>query len=164
VAFEQALDVRRHPQRLADVLLDQQHGEPGGEDLRQHRVNALDDHGCQAEGQLVEQQHPRVGDQRPADGDRLLLAAGQLSRALGPAVLHPGEQVVDALDGPRAFARVGGADLQILLHRERAEQPSALRHHADPGGGTALRPDLGHVLAVVQDRAVGRLVQAGDRA
>src|SRR6202042_415982 len=58
-----------------------------------------------------EPQRARVGDQRPADGDRLLLAAGQLRRALVPAVLHPAEQLVDALDRPRPLARVGGADL-----------------------------------------------------
>ena len=116
------------------------------------RVDALDDHRRQAEGQLVEQQHARVGDQRPADGDRLLLAARQLRRALGPAVPHPAEQLVDALDRPRSLPRVRGADLQVLLHRERAEQPPPLRHHGDPAGGPAFRPDLGHVLAVVPDR------------
>src|SRR6266566_5302038 len=132
VPLEQALQMGRHPQRLADVL--------------------------------VEQQHPRVGDQRPADGDRLLLAAGQLGRALGPALPHPAEQLVDVLDRPRPLPRVRGADQQVLLHRERAEEPPPLRHHADPAGGAAFRPDLGHVLAVVQDRAFGRLVQACDRA
>ena len=116
--LEQALQVRRHPQRLADVLLDQEHGEPGGQDLRQHGVDALDDHRGQAEGQLVEQQHPRVGDQGPADGHRLLLAARQLGRALVPALPHPAEQLVDTLDGPRPLACVRGADLQVLLDRE----------------------------------------------
>ena len=75
MALEQALQMRRHPERLADVLLHQQHGEPGGQDLRQHGVDALHDHRRQAEGKLIEHQHARVGDQRPADGDRLLLAA-----------------------------------------------------------------------------------------
>ena len=73
--LEQALHVRRHPQRLADVLLDQQHRQPGGQDLRQHPVDALDNDRRQPEGQLVEQQHARVSHQRPADGHRLLLAA-----------------------------------------------------------------------------------------
>jgi hypothetical protein len=67
--------VGRYPQRLAHVLLNQQHGEPGSQNLRQHGVDALHDDRGQPEGQLVEQQHPRVGDQRPADGHRLLLAA-----------------------------------------------------------------------------------------
>jgi hypothetical protein len=75
VPFQQALQVRRDPQRLADVLLDQQHGDTAIQDLRHHRVDALDYHRRQAEGHLVQQQHARVGDQRPADGDRLLLAA-----------------------------------------------------------------------------------------
>src|SRR3954467_13180173 len=70
-------------------------------------------------------------DERPADGCRLLLAAGQLRRALVPAVLHPAEQVVNALDRPRPLARVGGADLEVLLDGERPEQPPALRHQGD---------------------------------
>ena len=98
-------------------------------------VDALHHDQDQAEGELVEQQHARVGDQRPADGDRLLLAAGQLGRALRPALAHPAEQLVDALDRPRSFPRVGGADLQVLLDRKRAEQAPPLRHHDDPGGG-----------------------------
>jgi len=75
VSLEQALQVRRHPQRLAHVLLDEQDGEPAGQDLRHHRVDAPQHDGRQAEGELVEQQHARVGDQRPADRDLLLLAA-----------------------------------------------------------------------------------------
>ena len=156
--------MRGHPQRLAHVLLHQQHGQPGSQDLRQHAVDPLHDHRREAQGQLVEQQHPRVGHQRPADGHRLLLAAGQLRGPLGPPVPHPGEQLVDPLDRPRALPRVGRADLQVLLDRERPEQPPAFRHHDDPAGGPALGPDLGHVGAVEQDRALGRAVQAGDRA
>ena len=162
--LEQALQVRGHPQRLAHVLLHQQHGQPGGQDLRQHAVDPLHDHRREAQGQLVEQQHPRVGHQRPADGHRLLLTAGKLLGALGPPVLHPGEQLVDPLDRPRSLPRVGRADLQVLLDRERSEQPPALRHHDDPADGPAFGPDPGHVLAVVPDRALGGLVQAGDRA
>jgi hypothetical protein len=75
MTLEQALQMRRHPQRLADVLLHQQHGEPGRQDLRQHGVDALYDHRRQAQGELIEHQHARVGDQRPADSNRLLLAA-----------------------------------------------------------------------------------------
>ena len=70
--LEQALQVRGHPQRLAHVLLHEQHGQPAGQDLRQHAVDPLHDHRCEPQGQLVEQQHPRVGDQRPADGHCLL--------------------------------------------------------------------------------------------
>src|SRR6185437_4449765 len=72
VPLEQALQVGGDPQRLADVLLDEQHGDAGLEHLRQGGVDALHDDRCQPEGQLVEQQHPGVGDQRPADRDRLL--------------------------------------------------------------------------------------------
>ncbi len=74
--FEQALHPGGDPQGLADILLDEQHRQAGRQDLRQHAVDALDDHRRQAERQLVEQQDPGVGHERPADGHRLLLAAG----------------------------------------------------------------------------------------
>ena len=106
-ALQQAVDMGGHPQRLAHVLLDEQHGEAGRQDLRQHAVDALDDHRGQAERQLVEQQHAGVGDQGPADGDGLLLTAGQLGGALAAALSHPAEHLVHPLDGPRARPRVG---------------------------------------------------------
>ena len=42
---------RTSPQRLAHVLLDQQHGQPGGQDLRQHAVDPLHNHRRQAQGE-----------------------------------------------------------------------------------------------------------------
>ena len=154
----------RDAQRLAHVLLDEQHGHPGRQDLRQHAVDPPHDDRREAERQLVEQQHPRVRDERPADGDGLLLAAGHLRGLLAAAFLHPGEQVVDLLDGPRTRTREGRADLQVLLERQRREQAAALGHHHDARGGPLLGPQAGHVLAVVDDRPLGGVVQPGDRA
>jgi hypothetical protein len=64
----------------------------------------------------------------------------------------------------RPFSRVRRTDLQVFLDRQGPEQPAPLRYHADPLGGPALRPDLGQVRAVEQNRAFGRVVQASDRA
>src|SRR5215831_17531672 len=123
----------------------------GRQDLRQHAVDALDDHGRQAERQLVEQQHAGVGDQCPADGERLLLTAGKLRGELLAALLHPAEHLIHPLDRPRALPRIRRADLQVLLDGQRPEQPPALRHHDDPLHGPAFGPQPGHVLAVEPD-------------
>ncbi len=156
--------MRGHRQRLTHVLLHQQHGQAGRQDLRQHAVDALHDHRRQAERQLVEQQHAGVGDQRPADGYSLLLTTGKLSGELAAALPHPLEQVVHLLDRPRARTGVRRADLQVLLDRQRLEQPPALRHQDNALPGPALGPESGDILAVQQDRASRRLVQPGDAA
>ena len=62
---------------------------PGRQQLGQERVDLPDDHRREPQRQLVEQQDPRVGDQRPADRDGLLLAARQLRRPLAAPVAHP---------------------------------------------------------------------------
>ena len=52
----------------------------------------------EAQRRLVEEQHPRLGHQRPADGEHLLLAARQRAALLAGALAQPREQVEDALD------------------------------------------------------------------
>ena len=82
----------------AGVLLHQHHGEAflvegaqGGEDV------AHDD-GSQAHGRLVEQQeHARLGHERPPDGQHLLLAAGQGAGLLPLPLFQPGEEGEDLL-------------------------------------------------------------------
>ena len=88
---------------------------PGGEELGQQRVDLADDARRQAERQLVEQQDPRVGDERPPDRHRLLLAARELRRALAAPLGHPREELVDPLDGPRARPAAVRADQEVLL-------------------------------------------------
>ena len=47
--LEQALQMGRYPEGLAHVLLDEQHGHAGLEDLGQHAVDPLHDDRRQAE-------------------------------------------------------------------------------------------------------------------
>src|SRR5579872_467388 len=67
----------------AEILLDQQNGEA----LRLERGNGvadlLNDHRRQSLGRLVEQQKPRARAQDAADGEHLLLAAGQFGALTG---------------------------------------------------------------------------------
>ena len=132
-------------QRLADVLLDEQHGHPGRQQSGKRAVDAADDYQGQPERQLVEQQHTGVGHQRAADRHRLLLPAGKLRGALRPALTHPAEKLVHALQGPRSRAGVGASHQEVLLDGERLEEPPPFRHHRDPDGHPALRPLTGHV-------------------
>ena len=76
-ALLQAIDVARGLQRLHDVLLDDDQRDAFGDDRREPRVDVADDDRREAEADLVAQQQPRVRHQRAADGDHLLLAAGQ---------------------------------------------------------------------------------------
>src|SRR5215472_11622796 len=157
------MDVRCHPQGLAYVLLDKKDRQARRQDLRQHAVDALHDHRGQAQRQLVEEQHAWVGQECPADGDRLLLTTRQLSRTLIAARSHPVKGLIHPLDGPRPLPGERGADLQVFLDRQRPEETPALRHHGDPLPGPALGPQPGHVGAVEQDRARRGGMQAGDR-
>ena len=57
-----------------------------------------DQHGGEAHRRLVEQQEPRAGHQRPADGQHLLLAARQRAARLACGAPAAGEQGEDALE------------------------------------------------------------------
>src|SRR6185503_5240184 len=65
----------------AEILLHQQDRETLGLELRDGAADLLHDHGREALGGFVEQQHFRTGAQDAPDGEHLLLAAGEL-RAL----------------------------------------------------------------------------------
>ena len=102
----------------------------------QHHVKHLAHHfRIKRGGDLVEQQHFRMQDQRTADGHALALASGQLMR---PGILAVGES--DAFQQSDGFL----LDLRLvaLLHERRSErdvaehgfvgeQVVALEHHAD---------------------------------
>jgi hypothetical protein len=55
-------------------LFDDDHGGARFADARKDRVDVSDDDGREPEADLVEEQHARVGHQRAADCDHLLLA------------------------------------------------------------------------------------------
>ncbi len=121
------------------VLLHQQHRGALPVDLGDDLADLPDDPRRQTEGRLVEQQQLRAGHQRPADGQHLLLAAGQQDAALGVPLgehrehlVHPGLRLGLGLPVPAAHA----TGPQVLLHRQPAEDAPALGHlhHAHPDG------------------------------
>ena len=119
-------------------------------------------------GGLVEDEHRRVAQQRPRDGEPLLLAAGEPVPAGADhgvvAVGEAGEHVVDprgpagVLDLGVGRARAGVP--QVVAHR-RVQQVGVLADHADDLGEVG-EAYVAHVDAVDQHPARGRVVQAGD--
>src|SRR5260221_50140 len=65
------------------------------------RGHLLDDDGGEALARFVHDEEPGIEEQRAADGQHLLLAAGELRAAMVPAVRKGREKLVDARDGPR---------------------------------------------------------------
>src|SRR5882757_1939957 len=62
----------------AEVLLDQQDGEPFRLQPRDGMTDLLDNDGCETLGRLVQHQKPRTGAQDSGDRQHLLLAARKL--------------------------------------------------------------------------------------
>ena len=132
-----------------------------------HRLAVL---GVEVAGGLVGQQDRRLPADGTGDGDALLLTAGELRGQVLGAVGHADalERGVDAL-APlvRLHAAVDERQLDVLEHREVADQVEALEDEADlavADPGPLRHRQLGHFLAVQPVLAVGRRVeQAEDR-
>ena len=71
---------------------------PSAPDLGEHLEHAVDDQRREPERRLVEQQQPRLGEQRAGDRELLLLAAGQRPR-------RAGERLREDREAARARAR-----------------------------------------------------------
>ena len=104
---------------------------------------------------LVHQHQVGLEDQRPGDGDPLLLAARELGRA-PPAEAGKLDHLQRLPDPPaRLVARHATyfqGEEQVLLHRHVREQGVVLEHHADPA---LVRRDVVDRPAVEEDFAVG---------
>ena len=69
---------------------------PSAASVRKVSIRLLDDRRREALGRLVHDQQPRVEQQRAADREHLLLAAGELRAAVPAALGEAREQLVDA--------------------------------------------------------------------
>ena len=95
------------------------------------RLDLLDDDRREPFGRLVHDQEVRVAEQRAANREHLLLAAGQLRAAAGPPLVKAREGLVDALYRPRRIRPAGGDEAQMLVDREARPDAPSLRHIAD---------------------------------
>src|SRR3989475_5514281 len=112
-------------ERGPDVLLDEEDGDPGPVDLREHAQHRLDDARREAEGGLVEHEEARPRHEGPSDRDHLLLAARQGPRPLPSPLGEAGEDGVDPLE-PRPATFPGpstqGPQGPGLLHPHSTEE------------------------------------------
>ena len=154
------------PERQAGVLLHQQDGGAGLADLDQ-RVEDQPRHlRGEPQRRLVEEQEAGAPQQRAPDGEHLLLAAGERVGLLVEPLAEPREQGVDALQvlsrlAPRPAPH---PQLQVLGHRQLAEEAAVLGHEDHAGVGHVLGLAPLDVAAVEPDGALPGLVaqQAGD--
>ena len=142
----------------AGILLHEQHPGALAVDLHDDVADLLHQHGGQAQAGLIEQQVAGGRHECAADGQHLLLPAGQVAGdELGP-LLQVGEQAVDPVQTlVEALVVRVGAEAEVLLDRQFGEDPSALEGLAD-----SLAHDLGggkvvNGLAVEGDLALGDL-------
>ena len=133
-----------------------------GNDRRDARVDVADHDRSEAEADLVAQQQRRIRHQRAADGDHLLLAAGQRRARLVAAFLQHRKQLVDALRIPRTLAAELAADQEIFLDGERGKQPPSLRHQRDAARHHLVRRSAADRHAMKHDGVVADRHRAGD--
>ena len=157
----QNVDVVGHGDGALDVLLDQQHRTAFGPEHGHGVEDLVDDDRGEAHRELVGHDQRRVGDERPGQGQHLLLAAGQGPGRLVEAPPEDGEQPGGPVDGRRQRAVVG-LDEEVLPHRQAPEDPPPFRNEADapPGPGMGCGP--GHRPALEVDLAAGGADEAGD--
>ncbi len=120
-----------------------------------------------AERRLVEHQEFRVAHQRAADGEHLLLAAGERAGGLLHAFFQPRENrenVIAVLRVQRGVVLQIGAHREILVDGEIRENHPALRHMAKSARHDPMRRQRRDVFAEKRDLARLRSQQSGDRA
>ena len=120
-----------------------------------HRVeNLVDQHRREPHRRLVEQQEPRVAHQRAAHRQHLLLPAREIAGRQRAPLLQRREQIVDALQRVVILRMAAvGAELEIVLHRERREHLARLRHLGDAARDTRMRRQPVDILTVELDTA-----------
>src|SRR5262245_10906890 len=116
-----------------EVLLDQQDGDVAQvAQVGDGAGDVLDDGGLNAFGRLVEQEQPRPHHQRAADGELLLLAAGEIAAAPAQHVVEHGKQREHVVGNRAVLAgERRKAGLEVFLHCEQWKDFSALRYVGD---------------------------------
>jgi hypothetical protein len=149
------------PERHPDMLLDEQHAEVQlARDRPDDRQQPFDDHRREAHAELVDHQQGRAGQQRPADREHLLLAAGQQPGIAFDEAAQFGQVVEDGVD---VGARTTGREHEVLPHRQAAEQAPRLGHVGESATCSQVRPAHRRGPTHDQDLTGQRGKQPGDR-
>src|SRR5262249_17303141 len=104
---------------------------------------------------LVQQDDLGVADQRPRDGEHLLLAAREVRAAAAAPRLQAREHAVDALERPPGPGGEAG-EHQVLLDVEAAEDAPLLVHQLYARARDVVTLAAGELDAVQLDRARAR--------
>ena len=116
-----------------DVLVDDQDRLPPFAQAREALPDLLAHERRQALCRLVEDQEMRIGHERAANGEHLLLAAGQLVAHVVGALREAREKFehLRRCPGIRPCGAVLGEGEQVLAHREVGKDLPALGHEPD---------------------------------
>jgi hypothetical protein len=96
-------------------------------------------------------------NERPADGELLLLAAGEVSTSATEHAFQDRKQLVDMLGNDAgAIAASSQPDTQILLHRELGKDLAPLRDVANAEAGTGIGPRSSQIAAIERKLARGQ--------
>src|SRR6266480_3709551 len=116
-------------ERYLGVLLDEDQRKGVFSDQSiEHFKERLNDERGESFERLVHQQQRGIAHQRAADGEHLLLAAGDLVALVGAPPREAREEVVYTIERPAAGT---SGDAEIFLDAERREDLALLRHEAD---------------------------------
>ena len=157
---------RQRPQHAGCVLLHHQQGPP----LAPQRLDQLEhhvhQHGGEAKRGFVHHHQPGFGHERPGDGQLLGLAAREVARGHRPLLPQHREPLAHLIQQLSPLvARLGDpADLEVLLHREIAEDPPVFGHQRHAQAQQLLRRLTGDVGSLEGDRSGRRGKQPGDGA
>src|SRR5260370_24835254 len=126
----QDVDVVGDLQDALDVLLDDQQRAPLRSQLVDDVEYLVDDHGCEADRKLVGQDELGARDQRPREGQHLLLPSGKRPGQLADASAQARKRRRCLLDRP---AHTLAADLhgEVVPHAQSPEHPSPFGNQAD---------------------------------
>ena len=142
---------------MTDVLLDEEQSDTGLPQAIERLIDPRRDDGREAEGQLIGDQHLGHLDHDPGHRQHALLATGQRSGDLAPAIAQRREEVVGGVQSPPHSPtpeRLAEGEHEVLLHGQRGEHGASLGRVGDPGAGEPVGPGPGQVGAV--DDARGR--------
>src|SRR3954469_12888424 len=129
-----------------------------GEEIVDHRRR-------EAERRFVQQEELRPCHQPARDGEHLLLAAGEESRALMQTLAQARKALEHRIDvpGERAFPSKR-AEFQVVQHRELRKDLPPFRHQDQAARHDVVRGESGNVLAAERDAAPHGTKEPADRA
>ena len=150
------------PGERVDILVDHQDRLAGRLEAREAAPDLVADQRRQPFRRLVENEQPRVGHQRAADGEHLLLAAGeQVAPCCRRRSASRGKSAqTSRASRDRRAAAVGGGRDQIFPRGQIGKDLPALRHQAEAELGDAIGRQAANVAAVEADRAGARPASA----